>query len=115
MIAAYRDVVFQAEGVNYTFRWGTNAMMLLEKECGEPAAKFFQRLMTDASITDLVLVMYCGLSRHHEVTKEQVADLIDQIGGPEKIIEIFAKANPPGDGKPANPPSQKASGTGKRR
>lgn len=114
MIAAYRDVVFSAGGVNYTFRWGTNATVLLEKECGEPATKFFQRLMGDASITDLVLVMYCGLARHHTITKEEVGDLIDSIGGPEKIIEIFSQATPPGDGKPANPPKQKASGTGKK-
>jgi hypothetical protein len=116
MIAAYRDVSFLAGGVSYTFRWGTNATVLLERETKEPATKFFQRLSTDASITDLVLVMYCGLARHHgDLTKEKVGDLIDEIGGPEKIIEIFTQAMPQGEAKPANPPRQKASGTGKGR
>lgn len=117
MIAAYRDVTFSAEGVSYTFRWGTNATVILERETKEPATKFFQRLSSDASITDLVLVMYCGLARHHDgLTKEQVGDLIDAIGGPEKIIEIFTDAMPQGAAKkPANPPRQKVSGTGKGR
>ncbi len=117
MIAAYRDVSFSAGGVNYTFRWGTNATVLLERETKEPATKFFQRLSTDASITDLVLVMYCGLARNHgDLTREQVGDLIDEIGGPDKIIEIFTQAMPQGEAKkPVNPPRQKPSGTGKKR
>lgn len=115
MIAGFRDVVFSAEGVTYTFRWGTNATVILERESGEPAPKFFQRLMKDASITDLALVMYCGLARNHKLTKEQVGDLIDSIGGPEKIIEIFSQANPQGAAKPVNPRNQKPSGTGKKR
>jgi hypothetical protein len=108
--------VFPAAGDNYTFRWGTNATVMLERESGEPATKFFLRLSKDAKMEDLVLVMHCGLSRHHKLTREQVGDLIDEIGGPEKIIEIFNQAAPKGDAnKNANPQKQKASSTGKKR
>lgn len=115
-MAAFRDVTFEAGGVNYTFRWGTNATAMLEEKSEEPAGKFFQRVFKEGSMSDLRLVMLCGLSRHHKLTLEQVGDLIDEIGGPDKLIEIFNSAFPKAEGKKAgNPPSRKASGTGKRR
>lgn len=120
MIAGYREVVFSAQGENYTFRWGTNALRLLEKTSGLPSSKFFQRIAgEDVTMEDLTLVMFCGLSRNHDLTMDQVGDLIDDIGGAEKIIEIFTQSMPEKAmevaGKPANPPKQKASGTGKKR
>lgn len=117
MIGGYRDVVFSAGGVNYTFRWGTTALKTLEEQNGGvPAPKFLQKISTAPSVTDLVLVMFCGLALHHKLTMRQVETLVDDIGGPDGIVKIFNDAMPKGAAStPANPPKRRASGTGKKR
>jgi hypothetical protein len=85
------EVSFEAGGKTYVFKLGTHAQVLLEKRAGMSWQKFWARPGEDFSTEDGVIVMWAGLNRKHDLSEDQVADLIDVIGE-ARVAEIVKEA-----------------------
>ena len=86
------EVTFESGGKSYTFKLGVNAQVMLEQRVKMPLSKFFkQDKLADLGIADLRMIFWAGLYRQHQLTEEDVGDIIDDIG-PEKVSEIFVQA-----------------------
>jgi Phage tail tube protein, GTA-gp10 len=87
------EVSFECEGKKYTLVLGTFALAALERRMQMSWPQIIKRA-TDgqAGINDMLAMVYCGLLRHHrQITEEQVADLIDNMGMAE-ISDILGQA-----------------------
>jgi hypothetical protein len=103
------EVEFECNGETYTFKIGTNAQVLLESRINMSLAKWIKEKSEDLSATDIRLIMWAGLHRHHKLTEDAVGDLIDEIGG-TRAAEIFMQAfalaaGPKTNGADPNPPA----------
>jgi hypothetical protein len=85
------EVEFESGGEIYTFKLGTNAQVLLESRINMSLAKWVREKGDDLTATDIRLIMWAGLHRHHKLSEDAVGDLIDDIGG-AKAAEIFTQA-----------------------
>src|SRR5262245_59982167 len=86
------EVVFESGGKSYTFKLGVNAQVMLEQKVKMPLSKFLKEdKIQDLGITDLRMIFWAGLYRQHQLTEEDVGDMIDDIG-PERVAEIFIEA-----------------------
>ena len=86
------EVNFECGGKTYTFKLGTNAQVMLEQKVKMPMSKFLkQDRIEDLGIVDLRSIFWAGLFRQHQLTEEEVGDIIDNIG-PEKVADIFLEA-----------------------
>ena len=89
------EVAFDVEGKSYTLRIDFAAMAkiegLTEKTFPEFAAQF-----SDASkikVSDVILFFWVGLSRHHpDLTRDQAADLMQDMGPIDITVALIAKA-----------------------
>src|SRR4030095_4459293 len=102
------EVEFECGGEIYTFKLGTNAQVLLESRIHMSLAKWIKDKGDELSATDIRLLMWAGLHRHHKLNEDAVGDLIDEIGG-AKAAEIFMQAfalamAPKSNGADRNPP-----------
>jgi Phage tail tube protein, GTA-gp10 len=87
------EVSFECEGKKYTLVLGTFALAALERRLQMSWPQIIKRL-TDgqAGSSEVLAMVYCGLLRHHrQITEEQVADLIDELGQ-ARSAEILAEA-----------------------
>ena len=89
------DKGFQVNGTMYTMRFSIRAMAALQEhyelasleEVGERLQK-----SRSISIQDLTAVLWAGLQTHHRgITKDEVLDLIDEMGLP-RIQELINSA-----------------------
>jgi Phage tail tube protein, GTA-gp10 len=84
------EVPLEAGGTRYTFVLGTYALAALERRMRTPWTRIFKRAADgEWGIDDVLAIVHCGLLRHHrQMTEEQAADLIDQVGldGINKLI-----------------------------
>lgn len=86
------EVTFESCGQSYVFKLGTNAQVMLEQKVKMPLSKFLkQDRIEELGISDLRLIFWAGLYRQHNLTEDQVGDIIDDIG-PERVSEIFLEA-----------------------
>lgn len=85
------EVTFEAGGKSYSFKLGTYAKALLQRETGLSAQRFFKKIENDLGYDDMLKLFRCGLYQKHKLGEEAVADLIDEIGE-SKTLEIIAEA-----------------------
>jgi hypothetical protein len=85
------EVTFEADGKSYTFKLGTYAKALLQRETGLSAQKFFKKIESDLGYDDMLKIFRCGLYQKHKLGEEAVADLIDSLGEAE-TLSIIAEA-----------------------
>lgn len=110
------EVTFEAGGKVYHFGVGFYAQAMLERKTGMTAAKFFQRPLDEFGASDILALFCAGLSRRHDLTEAQVADILDDITLP-RAIEIFNEAFGLAVEKKdpsARPQKAATSGTGKK-
>lgn len=80
----------------YTIRFSVRALTALQEHWGlksfQEVAQKMSKLNESVSIDDLVGFVWAGLRTHHrEMTKEDVLDLIDELGM-ENIESVFSEA-----------------------
>lgn len=85
------EVTFEADGKSYTFKLGTYAKALLQRETGLSAQKFFKKIESDLGYDDMLKIFRCGLYQKHKLGEEAVAELIDELGE-EKTLSVIAEA-----------------------
>lgn len=108
------EVPFSVADQDYTLIFTTNAIIALEEEIGQPISKVGEVLGDNVSLGALRNVLWAGLLDRHDLSKEQVGDLIDGIGmarAAELIADGMAKAFPQSRG--GSRPRKPATGTGK--
>lgn len=81
------EVSFVSGGIPYTYKFGTYAMAVLQKNTGMSAKKFFDSRGDDWGAHDLILVFQAALAGKHDLTLPQVGDIIDDIGI-DRAVEI---------------------------
>jgi hypothetical protein len=109
------EVGFEVGGKSYVFKLGTYAQAILERRVKMPWPKFFSRPEDQWGVDDTLTVFWAGLSRRHDLTTEDVADLIDELGADrvrEVLAEAFKLANPEAGKSGGDPQIQEAAGTG---
>lgn len=85
------EVSFEVDGKLYTFVFGTYAAAALERRSKMSVRQFFNRKDHEFGMDDTLALVHAGLLRHHKMTEEQVADLIDSCGH-ERFAEIIKDA-----------------------
>lgn len=82
-----REQQIEAGGKTYTLVFGNRALRLIERELGKPVGQ-----MDEDSISDLTVMIWAGLQRHHPaLTVNDVDDIIDDVGY-AAVGEIAGKA-----------------------
>jgi hypothetical protein len=87
------EVPLEVGGKRYTFVLGTYALAALERRMKMPWPKLFKKAADgEWGINEILATVHAGLLRHQrDMTEEQVADLIDQVGI-ERINEVLGEA-----------------------
>ena len=85
------EVTFEVRGKTFTFKLGTNAQAMIEAKVGKTMQKFIADKGGDIGATDIRMIIHAGLFRHHQLTEEEVGDLIDEVGA-DRIAEIMVEA-----------------------
>ena len=85
------EVSFEVDGKLYTFVFGTYAAAALERRTKMSVRQFFARPDHEFGMDDTLALVHAGLLRHHKMTEEQVADLIDSCGH-ERFGDIIKEA-----------------------
>lgn len=111
------EVSFDALGKSYTMRLGTNARALVEDRMGVSWSSLMCRPAEEWRERDAIVIMWAGLHQHHQMTEQEVGDLIDAVGAEEVgrlLLKAFGVANPKEDASgAARPPKRRAqTGTG---
>lgn len=103
------EVAFKAGNKDYTFVFGTYAQAALQRRTGIATGKFFNRQIEDWGVDDALAVFHAGLLRHHKISEEEAADLMDELGM-EKAngiigegLSLAFKSNGKGDDRPTKP------------
>jgi hypothetical protein len=106
------DVRFEADGMSYTLRFGTNALITLEQELGITINEIIERLQASPSMALMRLLFWAGLlKRHPDMTQAQAGDVLDDVTferATSLITEALAAAFPDAKADPANPPKARA-------
>ena len=74
------EVTFDAAGKTWTLKLGTFAQAAIEAKTKQSIFKFFNRAQDSWGVADMLLVFHAGLLRAHQITEDEAADLIDEIG-----------------------------------
>jgi hypothetical protein len=133
------DVGFKVGAKNYTLNMGVNAMCAVEYETerrareidpngeGESAMEVLDRVMNRPRLSDIRLLFWGGLQRHHPtIDIETAGDMVQSLNGAKRkafelILESIQLSAPKADDKPeadaaeseADPlPDAAADGTG---
>ena len=86
------EVHFEAQGKMFTFKLGTNAQVIIENKTGMPMSKFLKKeRLDDLGATDVRMIFWAGLFRQHQLSEDEVGDLIDELT-PERVAAIFMEA-----------------------
>lgn len=85
------EVSFEARGQTFTFKFGTNAQILIETKTGMTMTRFLNERFENLGAADVRLIFWAGLFRQHQLTEDEVGDLIDEVG-PTRVAEIFTEA-----------------------
>jgi len=115
------DVSFDLSGKTYTLRYSHLALAKLEADQDKSLFQIMTELSTPGSIriNTVISLLWAGLQKHHPgMTKEDVAELLDEMdgGAPAMMIhvnEAFAKAFASTLGtKGTNPTQREVNGAG---
>lgn len=85
------EINFEAGGKTYTFKLGANAQVLIESKVGMPMSKYIKTRFKDLGAADVRLIFWAGLFRQHQLTEDEVGDLIDEVGS-TRVAQIFLEA-----------------------
>lgn len=85
------EVYFEARGETFTFKLGTNAQALIESKTKKTWGAFIKEKFEDLGAADARLIFWAGLFRQHQMTEDEVGDLMDDLG-PARVAEIFLEA-----------------------
>ena len=99
------EVHFEARGETFTFKLGTNAQAMVEAKTGLSWAKYLKAKFEDIGASDTRLIFWAGLFRQHQMTEEDVGDLMDELGQ-ERVAAIFLEAFNAASAKATNGPDK---------
>lgn len=85
------EITFEARGQTFTYKLGTNAQVMIENKTGMSISKFFAERGENFSANDVRTIFHAGLFRQHQLTEDEVGDLIDELGA-ERVATIFVEA-----------------------
>lgn len=87
------EVPLEVDGKRYTFVLGTYALAALERRMKMQWPKLFKKAADgEWGINEILATVHAGMLRHQrDMTEEQAADLIDQVGL-ERINEMLGEA-----------------------
>ena len=83
------EVSFEANGQVYIFKLGNYALSMLERREKRPISRILK--FEDLEAAAIQSLFYVGLFLKHNLTEEQVSDIIDEIG-PNKALELVTEA-----------------------
>lgn len=83
------EVEFVVAGARYVFVWGMLAIATLERTSGKTSLQFFRRPEGEWGASDTLYVFHAGLYRHHRLSEERVADLLDTMSG-DQVQQVIA-------------------------
>ena len=84
------DVGFKAGGKNYVLNMGINAMCLIEQETGLAAHELVDRLEKQPRLSDVRLMLWAGLQRHHfGLDKDAAGDIIQALRKVKGGVEAY--------------------------
>jgi hypothetical protein len=102
-------VAFQANGREYSLRFGTNELCAIEAFTGKPIAQMVAELQSTPSITTMRAMIAGGV--RPSMSPAEAGDLIDMLGFDrigELVGQALAVAFPERKDEPANPPKATA-------
>lgn len=80
-------------GTTYRFRFGSNAICLLEEQTGEYYDAILQHLRGPNCPAKYARAwVWASLIDRAGLTIEQAGDILDDIGGPSVVLEAFQQA-----------------------
>lgn len=85
------EVTFEVAGKPYTFKFGTNAQVIVEEHTKMTMLQYMKGMGDNFGAKDLRLIFFAGLSAHHQLSESECGDLIDVLGA-ERCAEIFMEA-----------------------
>lgn len=87
------EVSFEADNKNWTMKIDTNAMCMIEDLTGKGIAEIGQILSNPktSTITLVRTVFQSSLSKKHELTTEEVGELMDELGI-KKVGDLIGQA-----------------------
>jgi hypothetical protein len=85
------EVSFECNGALYTFKFGTNAQVIIEDRTKMTVMEYMRSRGEKFGASDLRLLFFAGLFSKHQMSETEVGDLIDSLGQ-EKCGEIFMRA-----------------------
>jgi hypothetical protein len=74
------EVGFEIAGQHYIFKLGTYGRAKLQQRSGMTFAKFFGRGPESFGDLELLDLFYAGLYQRHQLSDEQVGELLDELG-----------------------------------
>lgn len=108
-------------GETYTFRYGINALVVLEERMGCQTIKDLMARLNPSrlSFRDLRLLIQAGLTKYHPGVSEELAgELMDEMGGVEGALERILQSlqasfpDPEPGQEGADPNARSAAGSG---
>lgn len=114
------DVDFKVGAKNYVLNMGVNALCLIEEKAGAPATEIIERLMVTPRLSDVRMLLWAGLQRHHAgVSIDAAGDMVQALNrGDRKAFEIILESmrlcSPDAEeaNGPADPPQSPATDAG---
>jgi hypothetical protein len=85
------EITFEARRQTFTFKLGVNAQAMIEDKTGMSMPRFLKERFDTLGAKDVRLIFWAGLFRQHQMTEDDVGDLIDELG-PARVGEIFTQA-----------------------
>lgn len=85
------EVDFTVGESTYTLNLGHNAFALIEAKANMPWLKFFRRPEDQWTAKDTITVFWAGLQRHHQISEDEVGDLLDEMSS-DTVKSVLVQA-----------------------
>lgn len=85
------EITFEARETTFVFKLGTNAQAMIEEKVGKNFSQYLRDKGENLGAADIRMIFHAGLFRHHQMTEEDVGELIDELGS-DRIAKIFVEA-----------------------
>lgn len=85
------EVTFDARETTFVFKLGTNAQAIVENKVGKSFSQYLRDKGENLGAADIRMIFHAALFRRHEMTEEDVGDLIDELGA-DRVAKIFTEA-----------------------
>lgn len=84
-------VTVKAGGADHTLRLSTRAMLGLERKYEKPIMEVLQGMETDSSVGRITALFAAVMNDGRGADEDAALDLIDEIGGMLKAVEVMGK------------------------